>query len=659
MRFERKRTRAALVAAAALPLVAGALALGAQSATADQPSGRQLLSGTKPQWATAHADKGSTSDASKVTVRVYLAGQDAKGLAAYAKSVSDPRSADYGRYLTAAQAQSRYGATKSQIAEVTGWLNSSGLKVTGSNRHYLTVTGEVSAAEKAFGTQLHNFTKGGHTYHAPASTASAPASLKGAVLTVTGLDNAPKLATHDETLPPPEPAFVNAGPFSSYYGSNTDKKLPSAYGGKAPYTIKGYAGAQLRAAYGAGKYTGKGVTVAITDAYASPNIASDSAKLAKDTDGQKFRNGQLTQVVPGPDGYNSTDACGASGWYGEESLDVESVHAVAPDADIVYVGAASCNDNDLIDSLSTVVDGRLATIVTNSWGDVEANETPDVAAAYDQVFQTGAVEGIGFYFSSGDDGDDVIDEGVTDVNTPGNSDWVTSVGGTSLAVGNNNKYLWETGWGTERAPLSADGKTWTGFPGPFTSGAGGGTSKLYAQPYYQRGVVPDALSLANGGTSKMRVEPDISAIADPNTGFLVGETMTFSDGSVKYNEYRLGGTSLASPVIAGVQALAEQARGGVPIGFANPGIYDKYGTAAYHDVTDHPLGQGQGIADVRVDFANTQDASDGLITSLRTFGTDSTLSATVGYDNVTGVGSPGTNYVKSYKPAKAKKAKKH
>ncbi|WP_433889288.1 S53 family peptidase [Streptomyces sp. CA-111067] len=654
MRFERKRTRAALVATAALPLVAGALVLGAQSATADQPSGRQLLSGTKPAWATAQADKGSTSDSSKVTVRVYLAGRDAKGLAAYAKAVSDPSSAAYGHYLTAAQAESRYGATKAQIAAVTHWLNSSGLKVTGTSRHYLTVSGQVSAAEKAFGTQLHNYAKSGHTYHAPTGTASAPSDLNGAVLAVSGLDNAPRMATHDETLPPPEDAFVNSGPFSTYYGSNTDKKLPSAYGSKAPYTIKGYAGDELRAAYGAGKYTGKGVTVAITDAYASPNIASDSAKLAKDTGGQKYRKGQLTQVVPEADGYNSVDECGASGWYGEESLDVESVHAVAPDANIVYVGAKSCFDDDLMDSLSTVVDGRLATIVTNSWGDVEANQTPELAAAYDQIFQQGAVEGIGFYFSSGDDGDDVISGGVKDVNTPANSDWVTSVGGTSLAVGKNDKYLWETGWGTKRAPLSDDGKSWAGFPGPFTSGAGGGTSKTYAQPYYQRGVVPDSLSLANGGTTKMRVEPDIAAVADPTTGFLVGETMTFPDGTAKYNEYRLGGTSLASPVIAGVQALAEQARGGIPIGFANPGIYDKYGTSAYHDVTDHPLGQGQGIANVRVDFANSTDASDGLITSLRSFGLDSTLSATVGYDNVTGVGSPGKDYVKSYKPAKGR-----
>ncbi|WP_078901023.1 S53 family peptidase [Actinacidiphila yeochonensis] len=651
MRFERKRARAGLAMAATLPLVAGALVLGAQGANADTSAGRQLLSGTKPAWATAHADKGAASASGKVTARVYLAG-DAQGLAAYAKAVSDPQSATYAHYLTAAQAQARFGATAAQREAVRSWLTSSGLKVTGSNQHFLTVTGTVKSAEKAFGTQLHNYAKGSHTYHAPAATASAPASLKGAVLTVTGLDNAPRQATHDDTLPPPEAAFVNSGPFSTYYGSNVDKKLPSAYGSKAAYTIQGYSGDQLRAAYGAGKYTGAGVTVAITDAYASPNIVSDSARLAKDTGGQKYRKGQLTQVTPAADGYNSVDECGASGWYGEESLDVESVHAVAPDADIVYVGAASCGDDDLLDALQKVVDNHLATIVSNSWGDVEADATPDSQAAYDQVFETGAVEGIGFYFSSGDDGDDAIDEnGATDVSTPSDSQWATSVGGTSLAVGKNDKYLWETGWGTERAPLSADGKSWDGFPGPFTSGAGGGTSKLVGQPYYQRGVVPDSLSKENGSTA-MRVQPDISAVADPNTGFLVGETMTFPDGTAKYNEYRLGGTSLASPVIAGVQALAEQARGGVPIGFANPGIYSRYGTSSFHDVTDHPLGQGQGIANVRVDYANTTDASEGTITSLRTFGADSSLHATVGYDNVTGVGTPGTDYVKSYKPAK-------
>lgn len=438
--------------------------------------------------------------------------------------------------------------------------------------------------------------------------------------------------------------FKNAGPFSSYYGSNVASTLPDAYGGKIPYAVEGYTGKQLRAAYGAGSYTGKGVRVAITDAYASPTIAYDAATYAKKHGDAAYAGGQLSQVLPKK--YAHTDECGAAGWYGEETLDVEAVHAVAPAADITYVGGASCYDDDLLDSLSKVVDGHLADIVSNSWGSIESAETPDLQAAYDQVFQFGAVEGIGFYFSSGDNGDEVANTGTKQVDSPANSAWVTAVGGTSLAVGKGDKYLWETGWGTEKAMLSADGKSWTDFPGAFTSGAGGGTSATVAEPFYQQGVVPGALATANSAAGN-RVVPDISAIADPNTGFKVGQTQTFPDGSQQYSEYRIGGTSLASPVIAAVQALAQQARGGKAIGFANPSIYARYGTKAYHDVTDNPTGSGLAVA--RVDFANSYDASQGLLTSVRTLGADSSLKAVKGYDDVTGVGTPAGGYVESYR----------
>ncbi len=421
MKLDRYRTRAGLAVAATLPLVAGALALGIPSAQADSHS-RQVLVNTKPLWATAKADHGAASGSTTVNARVYLAGSDAKGLAAYAQAVSDPNSASYGKYLTDRQVQARFGATKQQVAEVTGWLKSSGLKVTATTAHYIAISGDKAAVEKAFNTELHNYTKSGHTYHAPSTAASVPASLNGAVLTVTGLDNAPAIAQTDsttgdatadavkpsavtpgDTLPPPDAVFKNAGPFSTYYGSKTDKSLPAAYGTHEPYAIKGYTGQQLRAAYGAKGYTGKGVTVAITDAYASPYIAQDAAKYAKRNGDAAYKAGQFTQVLPTD--FNSTDECGASGWYGEETLDVESVHAVAPAADITYVGAASCFDNDLLDALSKVVDNHLADIVSNSWSDIEADSTPDTAAAYDQVFEQGAVEGIGFYFSTGDDGD--------------------------------------------------------------------------------------------------------------------------------------------------------------------------------------------------------------------------------------------------------------
>lgn len=643
MRSNRAKLRAGVSMAATLPMLAGALALGIPAAHAADNPNRDTLAGTKPAWATAKADKGATPDSSQVSARVYLAGKDAAGLAAYAQSVSDPASASYGKYLSAKQAQARFGATKAQVAAVRAWLESAGLKVTGSTQHYVSVTGDVAAAEKAFGTQLHNYTKGSKTYRAPAKAASAPAALDGAVLTVTGLDNAPHKASSKDQLPPPDAVFKNSGPFSSYYGSNIASTLPEAYGSKIPYAIKGYTGKQLRAAYGAGTYTGKGVRVAITDAYASPTIAFDAATYAKKNGDAAYTSGQLKQVLP--KNYTKTDECGAAGWYGEETLDVEAVHAVAPDANITYVGAASCYDDDLLDSLSKIVDNHLADIVSNSWGDIEANQTPDLAAAYDQVFQFGAVEGIGFYFSSGDNGDEVANTGTKQVDTPANSAWVTAVGGTSLAVGKGDKYLWETGWGTEKALLSADGKSWTNFPGAFTSGAGGGTSKTVAEPFYQKGVVPNALATANNAAGN-RVVPDISAIADPNTGFLVGQTQTFPDGSQQYSEYRIGGTSLASPVIAAVQALAQQAAGGKALGFANPSIYSKYGSRVYHDVTDNPTGSGLAVA--RIDFVNGSDAGGGLTTSVRSLGKDSSLSAVKGYDDVTGVGTPANGYVQSF-----------
>ncbi|MFD9005620.1 protease pro-enzyme activation domain-containing protein [Streptomyces sp. NPDC059582] len=644
MRSNRAKVRAGVSLAATLPMLAGALAIGIPAAHAVDNPGRDTLAGTKPTWATTKADKGATSNAAQVSARVYLAGRDAAGLAAYAKAVSDPASAAYGKYLSDDQAQARFGASPAQVKAVKSWLESAGLKVTGTTRHYVSVTGDVAAAEKAFGTQLHNYAKGSKTYRAPQKSASAPEALDGAVLTVTGLDNAPHRASAKDQLPPPDAVFKNAGPFSSYYGSNVATTLPKAYGKKIPYAVQGYTGKQLRAAYGAGGYTGKGVRIAITDAYASPTIAYDAATYAKKHGDAGWKTGQLRQVLPGT--YTKTEECGAAGWYGEETLDVEAVHAVAPAAQVTYVGAASCYDDDLLDSLSKIVDNHLADIVSNSWGDIEANQTPDLAAAYDQVFQFGAVEGIGFYFSSGDNGDEVANTGTKQVDTPANSAWVTAVGGTSLAVGKGDKYLWETGWGTEKASLSADGKSWTDFPGAFTSGAGGGTSATVAEPFYQKGVVPDALAKANNAGGN-RVLPDISAIADPNTGFKVGQTQTLANGSQAYSEYRIGGTSLAAPVIAAVQGLAQEARGGKALGFANPSIYAKYGTKVYHDVTDNPTGSGLAVA--RVDFVNGFDATDGLATSVRSLGKDSSLKAVKGYDDVTGVGSPANGYVQSYR----------
>jgi subtilase family serine protease len=117
---------------------------------------------------------------------------------------------------------------------------------------------------------------------------------------------------------------------------------------------------------------------------------------------------------------------------------------------------------------------------------------------------------------------------------------------------------------------------------------------------------------------------------------LVGQTQTFPDGSVAYSEYRIGGTSLASPLMAGFMALVQQ-KAGHDLGFANPLIYAHAGSAAYHDVT-----ASSGLGAVRADYVNSIDASGGYAYTLRSLGFDNklTIHAVTGYDDVTGVGTP-------------------
>ncbi|MFG2820015.1 protease pro-enzyme activation domain-containing protein [Kitasatospora sp. NPDC048365] len=656
-----------LAAALSAPLLAATLAAPAHAAPAAH--NRVVVPGTHPVWASPSADEGAVEASEPVTVRIYLAGRDRAGLDAFAQDVSDPHSAQYRHFLTPEQLKERFGTSPEQVASVRAWLASTGLTVTSDTEHYLVANGTAEQAQAAFAVQLHSFRRGNQTYRAPVGEATVPEAVAGSVLAVYGLNSAPHKVRHgagssrlaakgavapQDTLPGPAPAFVNSGPFSDYYGSNPATGTPAAYGSVQPYAIQGYDGAHLRSAYGAtaSGLTGRGVTVAVVDAYDSPTLGDDvtayaaahgDAPYGKD---QLLRNDPLLWTHTQAPSDADPGGCDAQGWYGEQTLDVEAVHAVAPEANIRYVGATSCYDPDMIDALQRIVDVRLADIVSNSWGEVEGDSDPALDPVYGQLFRCGAAEGIGFYFSSGDSGDNEARTGTKQTDMPASLDYVTAVGGTSLGLDRNAGYAFETGWGTLKAALSADGQSWVDFPGAFTSGAGGGTSARVAQPRYQKHVVPRALSGARGGRN--RVVPDIAAVADPNTGFLVGQTQTFPDGTSQYSEYRIGGTSLAAPVVAALQALAQQAAG-APLGFANPAIYDRYGTGAYHDVTDHPFGPGTELAEVRVDFVNGVDAADGTATSLRTLGKDSSLHAVKGYDDVTGVGSPTADYLASYR----------
>src|SRR5262249_18749342 len=138
------------------------------------------------------------------------------------------------------------------------------------------------------------------------------------------------------------------------------------------------------------------------------------------------------------------------GWYGEESLDVEAVHGMAPGANIVYVGSPN-NFQDLDAALNHVVDRQLAQIVTNSYGFNTEVLHPGFVTPVDDSIAQGVVDSIGIYFASGDKNDESLVEGFITTDWPASSPFVTAVGGTSLAVGASNNYLFETGWGTTRS----------------------------------------------------------------------------------------------------------------------------------------------------------------------------------------------------------------
>jgi subtilase family serine protease len=649
----------------------GVMSLGGMfGAATASASGRRAIARTHPRWAvgakrTAHAAVATGT----VDLRVYLAGQNPTGLASYATAVSTPGNSLYGRYLTPAQALARFGPSSAEVQQVKAWLTGAGLNVTkvvDELGGYVAVTGSLSSAGRAFDVSFGEF-KGpdGKLDRAPDQAASTPSSIGSAVLAVSGLDTATHMMKPQDTLPPPGPNYWVAPPTSSYYGQLIANNEPTAYGVHQPWTNGGYTPQQIAGAYGVTQsgMTGKGQTVAIVDAYASPTMLSDANQYSQVVGEHSFRRGQYQQYLPSNFTDTAADECDAAGWYGEETLDVESVHGQAPDANVRFVAGASCQDTDLAAAEAYIVKHHLASIVSNSFG--EPADTDELDSVYNQIFETGATEGIGFFVSSGDSGYESPDEdtGVSDqiqVDSPTSSPWATSVGGTSLAIGKRNNYEFETSWGTLLDPLASDGTSWSSpppgvYPDGYDGSSGGGVSTVYDQPSYQRGVVPRSLATAlpNGTTSStpMRVVPDVSGLADPSTGFLVGQTTLQPDGTTyAFSLSRIGGTSVSCPTFAGIEADAQQAAGRV-IGFADPAIYARYNSSAFNDVTDFPFGRGLRLAEVRNNYTDPYTKTGPILTYLRTLGIDgegaAALPAVRGYDDATGVGSP-RDYIQSF-----------
>jgi subtilase family serine protease len=670
------RLTAVLGSIVALALIAAPVAAAGQSVVqAASPLAQQ----TTPE--------GATPASTPIEFIVGLTPNDQPSAEALAQAVSTPGSPSYRHFLTPAQWEQRFSPKASSVTAVERWLTEQKITVEGVSADRLAISASASAAtiEHVFGTSLHQYKRHGRSVRLASTALTVPASVAGLISGVSGVDQ--HLATPDhvreaearpakkgkEEIPQPG-GFRNASPCSSFYGEKldaTDPEFGGGYPAHLPYATCGYTPPQLQGAYGLSApigegLTGAGVRVAIVDAYASPTLLSDAQEYAnRNQPGQPLSAGQFSESLAPK--FNQIETCEANEWYGEQTLDIEAVHATAPGANILYVGAKNCGTG-LYKSVQQVVDGHLADIITDSWSEDGGDlyESPGSRRSFDNVLLMAAGTGIGVQFSSGDEGDEYINFGVNVGDYPTTNPYVTAVGGTSLQVGSAGQRLGELGWSTSKGllctaelaaakecPKSKVGSYIPKAPGEYLYGSGGATSYVYGEPRYQEGVVPPALAERNSALTRTRnrVLPDVSMDADPTTGMLVGETQTFPDG-VYYDQYRIGGTSLSSPLFAGVMALADQASGG-PLGFANPLLYKlaRDDSSVFFDVVPQPL-----QALVREDFADGVDAEEGILTSVRTLEYEGkeqfckpngkcttqkvSLFTAPGYDDMTGIGTP-------------------
>ncbi len=425
---------------------------------------------------------------------------------------------------------------------------------------------------------------------------------------------------------------------------------------------------QMRTAYGIDQVTnqGQGQTIVLVDSFGSPTAAQDVAFFAQ-TFGLPAPD--FEQVFPnGKPGYLDGDgkASGhgsaqngpnsAEGWAGEANLDVQWAFAMAPKAHLVLLSTNTAETQGVpgLPAAMSAIDWAInkypaGTVFSMSFGTDEsafAGAAKQQFAKFDETFKRGLAKGDTFLSSSGDNGSQGVERSHRQstvspdpqVSYPNVSPYVTSVGGTQKQIG----WTWNpTG---PDVPIAADGSRtpawwdWTtggnseavGNEPGFGLVTGGGVSDIYPRPSYQDSVA--SVVGAHRGT------PDLAW------------NMAINGGALTYRSYYpgvdgppswvlFGGTSASSPQVAGVVALANEARkqaGKGPIGELNKAIYSPSfsKSVAFRDVTPQTYGT---VASGNLHSNQVWDITPGQPVALDAVPGYPT---TTGYDLTTGFGSP-------------------
>jgi hypothetical protein len=290
-----------------------------------------------------------------------------------------------------------------------------------------------------------------------------------------------------------------------------------------------YAPAQMTTAYGVNQISfggvtgnGAGMTIAIVDAFNDPDIISDAATFNSTFNLPQFNvAGGPTLTVLNQTGGTTLPTTDGQGWDLEESLDVQWAHSIAPQANIILYESNTNNDPDMDQAVATAAANPAVSVVSMSWGESEFQGEQSEDSFF--LTPTGRTGGVTFLAAAGDWDSPAI--------YPAYSPNVVAVGGTSLYIQPDGTYVSETVWNNNN-----------GY------GTGGGISQYEPLPAYQ-----DGLNGINGASTTNRNAPDVSMDADPDTGVYVLDN--YSGGW-----FQVGGTSLSTPMWAGLVAIANQGR---------------------------------------------------------------------------------------------------
>lgn len=621
----------------------------------------------RPAITRASTDLGRIQPAAPITLTVHLKMHDQNAFDSAVKDLYTPGSTTYHHWMTHSQIAG-YAPTADEAQSVISALKSNGLTVLSAAPDNLSVRvrGPAEAVESAFQTQIHEFKHQGKTYHANMTPAALSGPAGSLVRGVTGLTNFPLRPNLKYQVNPKTgqriiaPQATGSG-FSAIATNNcfgdpaavtlttSGADLPlGVYVGNTYETsgvICSWTPAQLQAHYGltpaySQGLDGTGQTIVIVDGPTDgAQLQSDLAQFANLAGLPAITSSNFTVLYP--DGKPTPLALEFDNWQDEASLDVEWAHSIAPGAHIVIEIMPSEDWDEFELAIDYARVNGLGKVISNSYGLPEALFGAYTVQGFEQVLENAAAAGIAVNFSSGDGGDEGTGSPSSGaVLYPASSPFATSIGGTSIGIPNGTTNGAETGWGNNAAYLSfgltavLDPPFGLGFLG----GAGGGTSTFFNKPAWQSALP---------GTA--RQSPDISALADPYTG-----AVFVLDGIPSAG---IGGTSLACPIFSALWAIADQAAG-ASLGQAAPLLY-RLPSTAINDVI--PVNNRTNVSGIIVDSNGETDYSPGaLLAPLYTttqytsalwnlgsgiyvdlsFGTDSSLTVTPGWDNVTGLGVP-------------------